>query len=98
MVDAVLHFEGERNLSYRLLRAVKNRFGSTNEVGVFEMADVGLEAVENPSAALLEGRPVQTSGNCVACVMEGTRPAVGGGADAGFQKQFCRCPPYRFGV
>lgn len=76
MVDAVLHFEGERNLSYRLLRAVKNRFGSTNEVGVFEMADVGLEAVENPSAALLEGRPVQTSGNCVACVMEGTRPLL----------------------
>ena len=76
IVDAVLYFEGERNLSFRILRAVKNRFGSTNEIGVFEMYDTGLEEVENPSAMLISGRPKNTPGSCVACVMEGTRPIL----------------------
>ena len=76
IVDAVLYFEGERNLSYRILRAVKNRFGSTNEIGVFEMMDVGLRQVENPSEMLLSGRPVDVSGTCVACIMEGSRPIL----------------------
>ncbi len=76
IVDAVLYFEGERHQSYRLLRAVKNRFGSTNEIGVFEMIDKGLMEVENPSEMLLSGRPLNVSGTCVACVMEGTRPIL----------------------
>lgn len=76
IVDAVLYFEGERHQSYRLLRAVKNRFGSTNEIGVFEMNDSGLAEVENPSQMLLSGRPHNVSGTCVACVMEGTRPIL----------------------
>ncbi len=76
IVDAVLYFEGERHQSYRILRAVKNRFGSTNEIGVFEMRDKGLEEVENPSQMLLAGRPHNVSGTCVACVMEGTRPIL----------------------
>ncbi|MEE1010974.1 MAG: DNA repair protein RadA [Acutalibacteraceae bacterium] len=76
IVDAVLYFEGERNLSFRILRAVKNRFGSTNEIGVFEMYDTGLREVENPSEMLISGRPKNTPGVCVACVMEGTRPLL----------------------
>lgn len=76
IVDAVLYFEGDRNLSYRILRAVKNRFGSTNEIGVFEMCESGLEQVENPSAMLLSGRPEGVSGCCVACTMEGSRPIL----------------------
>lgn len=76
MVDCVLYFEGDPNTSYRLLRSAKNRFGSTNEVGVFEMADTGLIEVPNPSQMLLEGRPEGASGTCVACVMEGTRPIL----------------------
>ncbi len=76
MVDCVLYFEGDPNSSYRLLRAAKNRFGSTNEIGVFEMADKGLIEVPNPSQVLLEGRPQDASGTCVACVMEGTRPVL----------------------
>ncbi|MDP4108782.1 MAG: DNA repair protein RadA [Bacillota bacterium] len=76
MVDCVLYFEGERNISYRMLRAEKNRFGSTNEIGVFEMCDSGLREVENPSAALLSGRPKSVFGSCVACTMEGTRPIL----------------------
>ena len=76
IVDAVLHFEGDRNLSYRILRAVKNRYGSTNEIGVFEMKDTGLSEVENPSEMLLSGRPLDVSGTCVACVMEGSRPVL----------------------
>ena len=76
MVDCVLYFEGDPNTSYRLLRAAKNRFGSTNEIGVFEMADSGLVEVPNPSQMLLEGRPEGASGTCVACVMEGTRPVL----------------------
>ncbi len=76
IVDAVLYFEGQRNLSYRILRAVKNRFGSTNEIGVFEMLSDGLKEVENPSLMLLSGRPVGVSGSCVACVMEGSRPIL----------------------
>ena len=76
IVDAVLYFEGERNLSYRMLRAVKNRFGSTNEIGMFEMQDRGLVEVENPSQMLLSGRPVHVSGTCVACVLEGSRPIL----------------------
>lgn len=76
MVDCVLYFEGDRNGVYRLLRAAKNRFGSTNEVGVFEMRDAGLEEVPNPSEMLLAGRPQNTPGTCVACVMEGTRPIL----------------------
>ncbi len=76
MVDCVLYFEGDPNTSYRLLRAAKNRFGSTNEIGVFEMLDSGLSEVPNPSQMLLEGRPEGASGTCVACVMEGTRPVL----------------------
>ena len=76
MVDCVLYFEGDPNTSYRLLRAAKNRFGSTNEIGVFEMLDVGLVEVPNPSQMLLAGRPEGASGTCVACVMEGTRPVL----------------------
>ncbi len=76
MVDTVLYFEGERNASYRILRAVKNRFGSTNEIGVFEMQEQGLEEVENPSEYLLSGRPEEASGAVVACSIEGTRPIL----------------------
>ena len=76
MVDCVLYFEGDPNSSYRLLRAAKNRFGSTNEIGVFEMADSGLVEVPNPSQMLLEGRPEGAPGTCVACIMEGTRPVL----------------------
>ncbi len=76
VVDAVLYFEGERNLSFRILRAVKNRYGSTNEIGVFEMTDKGLEEVKNPSEMLISGRPKNTPGTCVACVMEGSRPIL----------------------
>ena len=76
IVDAVLYFEGERHLSYRILRAVKNRFGSTNEIGVFEMSDRGLKEVPNPSQMLLSGRPSGVSGICVSCVMEGSRPIL----------------------
>ena len=76
IVDAVLYFEGERHLSFRILRAVKNRYGSTNEIGVFEMNDAGLSEVENPSLMLISGRPKNTSGSCVACIMEGTRPIL----------------------
>ncbi len=76
MVDAVLSFEGERRQSHRIIRAIKNRYGSTNEIGVFEMTDEGLEEVENPSAMLLEGRPVGISGSCAVCTMEGTRPII----------------------
>jgi len=76
MVDCVLYFEGDTNTTYRLLRAVKNRFGSTNEIGVFEMIDKGLIEVPNPSQMLLQGRPEGASGTCVACVLEGTRPVL----------------------
>ncbi|MCR5485599.1 MAG: DNA repair protein RadA [Clostridiales bacterium] len=76
IVDAVLYFEGERNLSYRILRAVKNRYGSTNEIGVFEMLDSGLNEVENPSLMMISGRPKNASGTCIACVMEGSRPIL----------------------
>ncbi|MBQ6798832.1 MAG: DNA repair protein RadA [Oscillospiraceae bacterium] len=76
MVDCVLYFEGDRSGSYRLLRAAKNRFGSTNEIGVFEMADHGLVEIPNPSEALLQGRPKGASGTCVACPIEGTRPIL----------------------
>jgi DNA repair protein RadA/Sms len=76
MVDTVLYFEGERHASYRILRAVKNRFGSTNEIGVFEMQDKGLIEVENPSELMLAGRPVNTPGSVVSCSMEGTRPLL----------------------
>lgn len=76
MVDCVLYFEGDQNTSYRLLRAAKNRFGSTNEIGVFEMGDAGLIEVPNPSQMLLDGRPEGASGTCVACVIEGTRPVL----------------------
>ena len=71
IVDTVLYFEGEKNLSYRILRAEKNRFGSTNEIGVFEMKDTGLCEVKNPSQALISGKPVNVPGSCIACVMEG---------------------------
>lgn len=76
IVDCVLYFEGERHLSYRILRAVKNRYGSTNEIGVFEMMDKGLREVENPSLMLISGKPKNTSGTCVTCVMEGSRPIL----------------------
>ena len=76
MVDTVLYFEGDRSASYRILRAVKNRFGSTNEIGVFEMQSTGLKEVENPSAYLLQGRPEHASGSVVSCSVEGTRPIL----------------------
>ncbi len=76
IVDTVLYFEGEKNQSYRILRAIKNRFGSTNEIGVFEMRDAGLYQVENPSAMLLSGRIKNVSGACITCVIEGTRPIL----------------------
>ena len=76
MVDCVLYFEGEQNMAYRILRAAKNRFGATNEIGVFEMADTGLTEVPNPSEMLLSGRPENTPGTCVTCVMEGVRPVL----------------------
>lgn len=76
MVDTVLYFEGDRHASYRILRAVKNRFGSTNEIGVFEMADTGLIEVENPSEFMLNGRPENASGSVVTCSVEGTRPML----------------------
>ena len=76
IVDTVLYFEGERHLSYRILRAVKNRYGSTNEIGVFSMMDNGLEEVPNPSQMLLSGRPENVSGTCVVSAMEGTRPVL----------------------
>lgn len=76
IVDCVLYFEGEKNNSFRILRAVKNRFGSTNEIGVFEMRNNGLMEVKNPSKALIEGKPLNVSGSCIACAMEGTRPIL----------------------
>lgn len=76
MVDCVLYFEGDRSLSYRILRAAKNRFGSTNEIGVFEMTGEGLREVPNPSEMLLSGRPENAPGTCVTCVMEGSRPIL----------------------
>ncbi|MBQ3077213.1 MAG: DNA repair protein RadA [Clostridia bacterium] len=76
MVDTVLYFEGDKNLTYRIIRAAKNRFGSTNEIGIFEMGEEGLEEVENPSAALLSGRPHEVPGTCTVCVLEGTRPIL----------------------
>mgnify|MGYP000490137811 CR=1 FL=1 len=76
MVDCVLYFEGDKTLPYRVLRAVKNRYGSTNEIGMFDMTGKGLEQIENPSQVMLEGRPIGISGTCVACVMEGTRPVL----------------------
>jgi DNA repair protein RadA/Sms len=76
MVDTVLYFEGDRHASYRILRGVKNRFGSTNEIGVFEMRQNGLVEVENPSEFMLNGKPENASGSVVACSMEGTRPIL----------------------
>ncbi len=76
IVDTVLYFEGEKNYSYRILRAAKNRFGSTNEIGVFEMTDKGLIQIESPSMALLSGRPINVSGTCVTCLIEGSRPIL----------------------
>lgn len=76
MVDCVLYFEGDQHMTYRILRAAKNRFGATNEIGVFEMLDSGLREVENPSEMLLSGRPKDASGTCVTCVMEGARPVL----------------------
>lgn len=76
MVDCVLYFEGEQHMAYRILRAAKNRFGATNEIGVFEMLDIGLREVENPSEMLLSGRPEDAPGSCVTCVMEGARPVL----------------------
>ncbi len=76
MVDAVLYFEGEKQHSYRIIRAVKNRYGSTNEIGVFEMTEKGLMQVPNPSEAMLRERPKNISGSCAVCIMEGTRPII----------------------
>jgi len=76
MVDTVLYFEGDRSATYRILRGVKNRFGSTNEIGVFEMTQIGLREVENPSEFMLSGKPEKASGSVVACLMEGTRPIL----------------------
>ena len=76
MVDCVLYFEGDQHTSYRILRSAKNRFGATNEIGVFEMRDSGLAEVENPSEMLLSGRPDDAPGTCVTCVMEGARPVL----------------------
>ncbi len=76
MVDTVLYFEGEKNLNHRILRTVKNRFGSTNEIGVFDMQSQGLVEVDNPSKMFLEGRPENVPGTCVTCILEGTRPVL----------------------
>ena len=76
MVDCVLYFEGERSTSFRILRAGKNRFGSTNEIGVFEMVETGLKDLQNPSEILLSGRPDNAPGTCVTCVIEGSRPIL----------------------
>ena len=76
IVDAVLYFEGDRQMTHRILRAVKNRYGSTNEIGVFDMGESGLRQIENPSEAMLSGRPKNASGTCVTAVMEGTRPLL----------------------
>lgn len=76
IVDTVLHFEGDKQMACRILRAVKNRYGSTNEIGVFEMTDKGLKEVENPSVMLLSGRPKNVSGTCVTCTIEGSRPIL----------------------
>jgi len=76
MVDTVLYFEGERHLSYRILRGVKNRFGSTNEIGVFEMQDTGLVEVPNPSMVMLASRPKNVPGTAVMCTLEGSRPML----------------------
>ena len=76
IVDTVLYFEGERNLTYRILRTTKNRFGSTNEIGVFEMTSKGLNEIESPSLAMISGRPVNVSGTCVTCLIEGSRPIL----------------------
>lgn len=76
IVDTVLYFEGDKTLPYRVLRAAKNRYGSTNEIGMFDMTGTGLAEIENPSQLLLEGRPMGISGNCVACTIEGTRPIL----------------------
>lgn len=76
IVDTVLYFEGERNLTYRILRAAKNRFGSTNEIGVFEMTNKGLVEIESPSLAMISGRPLNVSGTCVTCLIEGSRPIL----------------------
>ncbi len=76
IVDTVLYFEGEKNLSYRILRAAKNRFGSTNEIGVFEMAECGLQEIESPSLAMISGRPINASGTCITCLIEGSRPIL----------------------
>lgn len=76
MVDCVLYFEGDQHMTYRILRAAKNRFGATNEIGVFEMLNEGLKEVENPSEMLLSGRPTDAPGTCVTCAMEGARPVL----------------------
>lgn len=76
IVDTVLYFEGERNLTYRILRAAKNRFGSTNEIGVFDMTSKGLTEIESPSLAMISGRPINVSGTCVTCLIEGSRPIL----------------------
>lgn len=76
MVDAVLYFEGERTNSYRIIRAIKNRYGSTNEIGVFEMSEKGLREIPNPSEVVMAERPKNTSGSCAGCVMQGTRPII----------------------
>ena len=76
MVDAVLYFEGDRRQAYRIIRAIKNRFGSTNEIGVFEMTEHGLDQIPNPSEMLLADRPKNISGNCAVCIIEGTRPII----------------------
>lgn len=76
MVDSVVYFEGERHMSYRIIRSIKNRFGSTDEIGVFEMRDTGLVEILNPSAALISGRPLDAPGSCIACIMEGSRPIL----------------------
>ncbi len=76
MVDTVLYFEGEKYAAYRMLRAAKNRFGSTNEIGMFEMDQAGLQQVENPSAALIAGRPRDSTGSCIVCTLEGARPLL----------------------
>ncbi len=76
IVDAVIYFEGDKNYGFKILRAAKNRFGSTNEIGIFEMTDIGLKEVKNPSASFLDGRMATVSGSCVACALEGSRPIM----------------------
>ncbi len=98
IVDAVKYFEGDRHNSYRILRAAKNRYGSTNEIGVFDMTETGLQEIENPSIALLSGRPQYTAGTCVTCVMEGSSTDFSRDSRFGFHNRIWKSTAYVYRV